>query len=77
MMELVVKNCNGDIVTYKFNSKVDFVYKIDTVGFENEIPMLDDEIVELKINNIEVDNSILISVNDLYELLLEDININR
>lgn len=73
MMELVVRNCNGNMVTYEFDSKVDFMFKFDTVGFEDSIPMLDDEIVSLKIDNIEVDNSILVIVNDLYELLEEDI----
>ena len=56
MLELVIKNCNGNMVTYEFNSKVDFIFKFDTVGYENSIPMLDDEIISLKIDNIEVDN---------------------
>lgn len=73
MLELVIKNCNGNMVTYEFNSKVDFIFKFDTVGYENSIPMLDDEIISLKIDNIEVDNSNLVIVNDLYELLEEQI----
>lgn len=76
MLELIIKNCNGNIVTYEFNNKVDFIFKFDTVGFENNIPMLDDEIISLKIDNIDVENSNLIIVNDLYELLEEDIKIN-
>lgn len=76
MLELIIKNCNGNIVTYEFNNKVDFIFKFDTVGFENNIPMLDDEIISLKIDNIDVENSNLIIVNDLYELLEENIKIN-
>lgn len=76
MLELIIKNCNGNIVTYEFDNKVDFIFKFDTVGFENSIPMLDDEIISLKIDNIELDNSNLIIVNDLYELLEEDIKNN-
>lgn len=71
MMELTVKNCNGNIVDYTFESGVNFIYKLDTTGYENEIPMLDDEIVNVKIDNEEVENSILQIVNDLYELLCE------
>lgn len=73
MLELIVKNCDGNMATYEFNNKVDFIFKLDTIGFEDSIPMLDDEIVSLKIDNMEVDNSNLVIVNDLYELLEEDI----
>lgn len=72
MIELIVKNCNGDMVLYKYDSKTDFIFKFDTVGYENNIPMLDDEIVSLKIDNIKTNDSIII-VNDLYESFEKDI----
>ena len=71
MLELIIKNCNGDMVTYEYDDKADFMFRFDTVGYESSIPMLDDEIISLKINSIEVDNSNLVIVNDLYELLQE------
>lgn len=76
MIELIVRNCNGNTVEYKFDSEIDFIYQFDTVGCENNIPMLDDEIIGLKINGLEVNNNHLEIVNDLYELFEQNIKTN-
>lgn len=77
MIELTIKNCNENIITYNFNKMVDFVFKMDTIGFENEIPMLDDEIINVKINHLEVENSNLKIVNDLYEMIWKTLLKNK
>lgn len=74
MIELRTKNCNGNVVEYKFNSESDFIFKFNKVSYENDSPMLDDEVVDLKINGFKVCNGNLKIVNDLYELLEGSIN---
>ena len=70
MLNIVVINCNDNYVEYEWSSLKDFVSDIDS---ENEnIPMLDDTLVEVNTDNERLNSwwrdTCYDTVNDLYEM---------
>lgn len=70
MLNIVVINCNDNYVEYEWNSLKDFVSDIDS---DNEnIPMLDDTLVEVNTDNKRLNSwwrdTCYDKVNDLYEM---------
>ena len=72
MLTLLIRNCDNESIGYEWNSLEGFVEDMDSEKFD--IPMLDDEIIEVRICTMVVENSVLQTVNDLYELLKEQLN---
>ncbi len=64
MIELKVLNCNDEVIERKFKSVNEFIRIMESEDLKDEPLMLDDEIVELKINNEKIEFYYL--VNDLY-----------
>lgn len=69
MLNIVIINCDGKYVEYKWNSIEDFILALDS---DNEIiPMLDDVLVELETDSENLGmwwrNTDGMVVNDLYE----------
>lgn len=69
MIELKILNCNDEVVERKFESVNEFIRVMESENIEDEPLMLDDEIVELRINNEKID--IYYLVNDLYNAYAE------
>lgn len=67
MIKLTVKNCDGIKVDYIFLDAKEFMSKMDSDS-ETDIPMLDDKIVNLEINNKHITDRMI--VNDLYNDIL-------
>ena len=64
MIELKVLNCNDEVIERRFKSANEFIRIMESEDPKDEPLMLDDEIVELKINNEEI--KVYYLVNDLY-----------
>lgn len=69
MLNIVIINCDGKYVEYKWNSIEDFILALDS---DNEIiPMLDDVLVKLETDSENLGmwwrNTDGMAVNDLYE----------
>ena len=71
MLTLLIRNCDNESIGYEWKSLEGFVEDMDSEKFD--IPMLDDEIIEVRICTMVVENSVLQTVNDLYELLKEQL----
>ena len=69
MIELKILNCNDEVVERKFESANEFIRVMESENIEDEPLMLDDEIVELRVNNEKID--IYYLVNDLYNAYSE------
>lgn len=72
MLQVLIKNCDGKMVNYNFKTLIEFVFKMDTIGYENEIPMLDDEVVLVNINGEKLND--INDINDLYNNIIKKIN---
>ena len=64
MIELKILNCDEKEIERKFESAEEFIRIMDSEDPKDEPLMLDDEIIELKINGEGID--IYYLVNDLY-----------
>ena len=71
-MKIIVKNCNDNIVEYNFKNEINFLYQMDTIGYENSIPMLDDEVLQVSFIDKELKENIK-NVDDLYNLLWKNV----
>ena len=70
MLNIVVINCNDNYAEYEWNSLKDFVSDIDS--YNENIPMLDDTLVEVNTDNERLNSwwrdTCYDKVNDLYEM---------
>lgn len=64
MIELKILNCDEKAIERKFESVEEFIRVMDSDNPKDEPLMLDDEIIELKIDGEEI--NIYYLVNDLY-----------
>ena len=64
MIELKILNCDEKLIERKFKSVEEFIRVMNSDNPNDEPLMLDDEIIELKIDDEEVKTYYL--VNDLY-----------
>ena len=69
MIELKVLNCDDKVIERKFYSAEEFMRIMDSDNPNDEPLILDDEIIELKIDGEEVKTYYL--VNDLYNAFSE------
>ena len=71
MLNIVVINCDDKYVEYEWNSMKDFILDMDSDNENENIPMLDDALVEINTDNENLylwwRNTSYNTVNDLYE----------